>query len=128
MSGLNRLKNIEAPEPQHLVKLPTVCDSAICPVTALPRLFNRFHLKPQDPLYILDDYHLLTQSHLRSRLATFLHTMGLPLEGHGFHTFHRSAPTLVYDANASLTTIKAHGLWNSDAIWCYIKVQFLCLL
>ena len=74
-----------------------------------------------EPLLILDDYHLLTQSHLRSCLATFLQIMGLPLEGHGFHMFRRSAATIVYDANASLTAIKTHGLLHSDAIWSYIS-------
>ena len=51
----------------------------------------------------------------------FLGTMGIPLEGHGFHTFRRSAATTAYDANASLTAIKTHSLWHSDAIWSYIS-------
>ena len=49
---------------------------------------------------MLDDYHLLTQSRLRSHLATFPRIMGIPLEAHGFHTFRRSAATIAYDANA----------------------------
>ena len=47
--------------------------------------------------------------------------MRVPLSGHGFHTFRRSAATIVFDANASLMAIKMHGLWNSDAIFSYIS-------
>ena len=84
-------------------------------------LLQKVRLKSHEPLFVLDDYNLLTQKHLRVRLATFLRTMGVPLLGHGFHTFIRSAATIAFDANASLTAIKMHGLWNSDSIWLYIS-------
>ena len=83
-------------------------------------LLQKFRLKPQDPLFVLDDYNLLTQKHLRIRLATFQRTMGVPLLGDGFHTFI-SAATIAFDANSSLMAIKMSGLWNSDAIWLYIN-------
>ena len=114
-------KNFQAPEKQHWVNLPALRDSLMCPVQTLAALLAKFHLKPSEPLFILDDYHLLTQSHMRSRLATFLWTMQVPVEGHGFHTFHRSVATISYDVNASLTAIKTHGLLHNDAIWSYIS-------
>ena len=113
-------KNIQAPERQHWVKLPVVQDSVMCPVKTFSALLQKFRFKSSQPLLVLDDYQLLTQSHLRSRLAIFLRNMGLPLEGHGFHTFRRSTGTIAYDANASLTAIKTHDLWHSDVIWSYI--------
>ena len=103
-------KNIQAPQRQHWVKLPLVHDAFMCPVKVLFMLLEKFWLKSSEPLFILDDYQLLTQSHLISRLATFLQAMGLSLEGYGFHIFRRSAATIAYDANASLTAIKTHGL------------------
>ena len=109
-------KDIQAPERHHWVELSAVQDSLMCRASILSALLDKFRLKPCEPLLILDDYHLL-----RSCLATFLHTMGMPLEGHGFHTFHRSVATIAYKANASLTAIKTHGLWHSDAIWSYIS-------
>ena len=114
-------KNIQAPEKIHFVKLPTIRVANMCPVKTLAALLKKFCLQPDDPLLVLDDYHLLTQSNLRSRLATFLRTMGVPLQAHGFHTFRHSAATIAYDANASLSAIKSHGLWSSDAVWCYIS-------
>ena len=114
-------KNIRAPEKQHIVKIPAVQVPFMCQGQALSSLLQKFLLQPNDPLFILDDYHLLTQSHLRSHLATFLCNMGIPLEGHGFYTLQRPAATIAYDANASLTAIKSHCLWSSDAIRCYIS-------
>ena len=111
-------KNIQAPEKCHVVRLLVIQLPHMCPVHTLAALLKKNRLQPNDPLFVLDDYHLLTQSHLRSRLATFLRTMGIPLQAHGFHTFCRSAATIAYDANASLSAIESHGLWSSDAIWC----------
>ena len=51
-------KIIQAPEKQHWVKLPTMRDSLMCPVQTLAALLAKFHLKPSEPLFILDDYHL----------------------------------------------------------------------
>ena len=114
-------KNLQAPERTHVVKLPWVKDPIMCPVATLQAIFARFRPQPLDPVFTLDDYSILTQSDLRKRLSSCLRIMGLPLEGHGFHTFRRSGATLAYDANISLTAIKLHRVWNSDAIWSYIS-------
>ena len=114
-------KNLQAPERIHVVKLPCVEDPLMCPTQTLRLLLQKHVLKPSDPLLVLDDFTLLMQCLLRCRLATFVRTMGLPIQGHGFHSFHRSGATLAYDSNVSLSSIKMHGVWNSDAIWSYIS-------
>ena len=114
-------KNIQAPERIHLVKLPCVDDPLMCPTQTLRLLLNKRILQPDDPLLVLDDFTLLSQRLLRRRLATLLRTMGLPLQGYGFHSFRRSGATLACDSNVSLSSIKMHGVWNSDAVWSYIS-------
>ena len=114
-------KNLQAPERIHVVKLPCVEDPLMCPTQTLHLLLQKHVLKPSDPLLVLDDFTLLMQCLLRCRLATFVRTMGLPIQGHGFQSFHRSGATLAYDSNVSLSSIKMHGVWNSDAIWSYIS-------
>ena len=114
-------KNLQAPERIHVVKLPCVDDPLMCPTQTLRALLGKCILKPSDPLLVLDDLTLLTQRLLRRRLATFVRTMGLPLQGYGFHSFRRSGATLAYDSNISLSSIKMHGVWNSDAVWSYIS-------
>ena len=112
-------KNPQAPERVHVVKLPCVDDPLMCPTQTLCALLNKRFLKPSDPLLVLDDFTLLTQRWLRRRLATFVRTMGLPLQGFGFHSFRRSGATLANDSNISLSSIKMHGVWSSDAVWSY---------
>ena len=119
--ALKWAKNLQAPERTHRVKLPRVRDPMLCPTQTLHHLLTKRALKPSDPLFILDDYSLLSQSHLRRRLATLVRSLGLPITGFGFHTFRRSGATLAYDSNISLTAIKMHGVWNSDAVWSYIS-------
>ena len=110
-------KNIQAPERIHLVKLPCVEDPLMCPTQTLRLLLNKRILQPYDPLLVLDDFTLLSQRLLRRRLATLVRT----IQGYGFHSFRRSGATLVYDSNVSLSSIKMHGVWNSDAVWLYIS-------
>ena len=95
-------KNLQAPERIHVVKLPCVDDPLMCPTQTLRALLSKCILKPSDPLLVLDDLTFLTQRLLRRRLATFVRTMGLPLQGYGFHSFCRSGATLAYDSNISL--------------------------
>ena len=119
--SLKWAKNLQAPERTHTVKLPVVHDPLLCPTQTLQALLKKRVLKSSDPLLVLDDYTLLSQSHLRRRLATLVRSLGLPILGFGFHSFRRSGATIAYDSNVSLTAIKMHGVWNSDAVWSYIS-------
>ena len=113
-------KNVQAPEKIHVIKLPEVRDPLLCPVQTLRQLLAK-KLPGHDPLLILDDYTLLTQTLLRKCLATFVRTLGLPVPHFGFHSFRRTGGTLAFDANTPLDSIKMQGLWSSDAIWSYIS-------
>ena len=101
-------KNIQAPEKVHAIKLPVIRDPQLCPVATLQALTSKLVLSPDQPLFVLDDFSLLTQPMLRKRLAMFLRMMDLPLLGYGFHTFRRSGATIAFDANISLTSIQMH--------------------
>ena len=63
--ALKWAKNIPAPEKTHIVKLPTVRDPILYPTHTLHVLLQKHFLKPSDLLLILDDYSVLSQSHLR---------------------------------------------------------------
>ena len=62
---------------------------------------------------------------IRDALKSVLSHLGIPLEGHGFHTFRRSGATLAFDNNVQLQDIMAHGLWRSSAIWSYLQSSSL---
>ena len=97
-----------------MVKLHTTRDPILCPTQTFRTLLQKFVLKPSDPLIVLDDYTLLSQTLLGRRLATF------DLDFMVFFIMFMGA-TIAYDANISLTAIKIHWVWNSDAIWSYIS-------
>ena len=114
-------KNIQAPEKVHWIKIPTISDSLLCPVTALQQVLAHIPSSLSSPLFAFPDTSLLTQSTLRRRLASILRILGKPTLGHGFHMFRWSGASLAYDANVPLSIIQNHGLWRSDAIWAYIS-------
>ena len=114
-------KNIQAPEKVHWIKIPTMSDSLLCPVTALQQVLAYIPSSPSSPLFAFPDTSLLTQSTLRRWLASILRILGKPTLGHGFHMFRRSGASLAYGANVPLSIIQNHGLWCSDAIWAYIS-------
>ena len=104
-------KNIQAPEKVHWIKVPTIQDPYLCPVSAVNCILPP---SPTTPLFAFPDTSLLTQSLLCKRLASILRVMGRPTSGHGFHIFRRS---VAYDANIPLPVLQQHGCWRSDAIW-----------
>ena len=114
-------KNIQAAEKTHIVKLPVVQDPVLCPVATLQALINKLVLSSDQPLFVFDDFSLLTQPMLRNRLAIFLRMMDLPLLGYRFHTFRRSSTTIAFDADISLASIQIHGAWCSNSVWLYIS-------
>ena len=104
-------KHIQAPEKAHVVELPVIRDSVLCPVATLQALLNKLALSPDQPLFVLDNFTLITQSMLHKRLATFFRMMDLPLLGYGSNTFRRSGATIAYDAEISAASIQMHGAW-----------------
>ena len=103
----------------HVVKLLWVKDPIMCPVVTLQAILKRlFRLQPSHPVFILDDYSLLTQGDLRKCLSSCLRIMELPLLGPYISSFWG---TMAYDVNISLMAIKLHGVWNINAIWSYIS-------
>ena len=72
-------KNIQTPEKVHWIKIPTMSDSLLCPVTALQQVLAYIPSSPSSPLFAFPDTSLLTQSTLRRRLASILRILGKPL-------------------------------------------------
>ena len=76
---LKSAKNVQVPQKIHIVKLPEVRDPLLCPVQTLRCLLSKKRLPQCEPLFVLDDFSLLTQSLLRKHLATFVRALGFPL-------------------------------------------------
>ena len=107
----------------HFVQIPALHNKNLCPVLALKQLLASHPLPPSAPLFAhkSSPFHPVIDTTLRYGLRKVLTHIGLPLVGHGFHTFRRSGATLACDNNIQLQHIMAHGLWRSSAVWTYLQ-------
>ena len=110
-------KTLQDRSAHHFVQIPKLNNSLLCPVTALRHLLNTRPAPCHTPLFVFKSlpHNVVIDTHIRDALRFILRHLGLPLEGHGFHTFRRSGATLAFDNNVHLQNIMAHGLWRSDA-------------
>ena len=116
-------KTLQDNSSHHLVQIPALTNHILCPVRALHQLLDSRPLPPISPLFVHKSppYHPVIDTTLRDGLRRVLTHLGIPLLGHGFHTFRRSGATLAYDNNVQLQHIMAHGLWRSSAVWTYLQ-------
>ena len=116
-------KTLEETSSHHLVQIPLLTNSTLCPVRALQELMQSRLLPPSFPLFVHNSppFHPVIDTILQDGLRKVLTYLGIPLTGHGFHTFRRSGAALAYDNNVDLQHIMAHGLWRSSAVWTYLQ-------
>ena len=103
--------------------MPALDNPILCPMRALMELMASRPLPPTFPLFVHPHppYHPVIDTTIRDALRKILDHIGIPLQGHGFHTFRRSGATLAYANNVQLQHIMAHGLWRSSAVWSYLQ-------
>ena len=116
-------KTLQESSSHHLVQIPLLSNPTLCPVRAIQDLIQSRPLPPSFPLFVHNSppFHPVIDTTIRDGLRKILVHLGIPLTGHGFHTFRRSGATLAYDNNVDLQHIMAHGLWRSSAVWTYLQ-------
>ena len=116
-------KTLQDRSSHHFVQIPSLRNKHLCPVLAIKNLIKSRHLDPNDPLFAHKcmPFHSVLDTTIRDVLKEVLTHIGIPLIGHGFHTFRRSGATLAYGNNIQLQHIMAHGLWRSAAVWTYLQ-------
>ena len=107
----------------HTVQLPEIENPYLCPVRYVRLLLRSRNLSPDSPLFVnnFPPFNQVIDSHIRDALKKILTHLNISPHVHGFHTFHRSGPTLAFDNNISLQNIISHGLWRSLAVWTYLQ-------
>ena len=88
----------------HVIALPSLYPSPLCPVRALKKAILHYRPKNQDPLFQVWS----SQGHL-------------PFHHFSFHTFKRSGAFCAYNAHVPVQNIKTHGSWASNCVWTYIQ-------
>ena len=112
-------KNLQKTEQSHVVMIPKMGNSWLCPSEALLLLFKSQKYSPKDP--VLKSLHsVFTESMLRRRLALILKLLQLPHETLTFHCLRRSGAFIAFNNNVSMEGIKNQGAWSSDSVYQYL--------
>ena len=122
-------KTLQDSAAHNIVQIPALKNKILCPVLAIKHLLKSRNIPPSDPLFAhnYSPFHPVIDTTIRDGLRKVLTHIGIPLVGHGFHTFRRSGATLAYNNNIQLQHIMAHGLWRSAAVWTYLQNASLTL-
>ena len=116
-------KTIQARDKVHLITLPRVRGSKLCPFNACRQAMALYSPDSNDPLFqykINSTWVVLTDTRIRKCLSKINVKMGLPKNYFTFHAFRRSGATLAYKSQVSVQRIKDHGSWASECVWTYI--------
>ena len=82
-------KTLQKSTAHHFVQLPALSNPILCPVLALKKLMASRPVPPTFPLFVHPHppYHLVIDTTIRYALKKVLDHIGIPVQGHGFHTF-----------------------------------------
>ena len=108
----------------HVLSLPRIRGSNICPFRALKRIFKSYHPEHDQPLFQIQTtkgWSILTDTRIRKTLSTLNVKMGYHKHYFTFHTFRRSGATLAFNSQVPIQKIQRHGAWASECVWRYIK-------
>ena len=116
-------KTIQARDRVHLLTLPKVKGSNLCPYKACKEALRLYQPASNQPLfqfYTNGRWLVLTDIRIRKFLAKVNLKLGLPMNYYTFHAFRRSGATLAYNSKVPIPQIKDHGSWSFDCVWTYI--------
>ena len=116
-------KTIQSRDRVHLITLPRVRGSKLCPFSACRQAMALYSPDSNDPLFqykINSAWVVLTDTRIRKCLSKINAKLGLPKNYFTFHVFRRSGATLAYKSQVSVQRIKDHGSWASECVWTYI--------
>ena len=115
-------KTMQTRDKVHVITLPLLHPSPLCPVYALKRALSHYEPAHHDPLFQVktrDGYRLVTESRLRKTLSKLNVKLGFEPHHFSFHIFRCSGATCAYNAHVPVQSIKSHGSWASDCVWTY---------
>ena len=116
-------KTLQSKNQVRLLKIPSLTNSPLCPVSALKTLLLITPHGDNNPLFQIkykQKWVPVTDSRLRRALAAILLSLQLHNSKLTFHSFRRSGATLAFNSSVPLQDIQSHGTWSSDCVWSYI--------
>ena len=111
----------------HIIPLPSIPNSSLCPVSAIRHYFALVPAPPVAPLFCIPvgrspGFTPLTASYFTTSLKSLLASLGLNPANYSPHSFRRGGATYAYQAGVPEHLIKLHGDWRSDAYQVYLSL------
>ena len=104
--------------------------SPICPVAALHRLFHRYPMAPNDPLFTRPLRQPFSKPFFGIAMRNVLLNAGIPSFGYSGHSLRKGAAVTADQNGISRHHIQLLGRWKSDAVDTYIderrKPDYIC--
>ena len=110
----------------HIISLPSIPNSSLCPVTAVRHYFALVPAPPVAPFFCLPTdrspgFTPLTASYFTTSLKRPLASLGLNPANYSPHSLRQGGATCAYHAGAPEHLIKIHGDRRSDAYQVYLS-------
>ena len=109
----------------HVVPLPAIENSPLCPVRAYKDMVHATPTRSQnDPLLTRvtssGEIIVITSGLLRRGFSVMLTALGYSPRLYSLHSLRRGGATAAFNANVDYIHIKRHGTWKSDSFSDYI--------
>ena len=112
----------------HIVPLPSIPHSPLCPVTAIHHFFSLVPASPDDLFFCFPTATSLTPvtaSLFTMTLKKLVGKLGLAPTNYSPHSFRWGGATFAFQAGAPEHLLQLHGDWRSDAYKQYLTLP-LC--
>ena len=119
-------KTIRTRDRTHVLTLPRLRGSPLCPVRALRKAMAMYSPSENQPLFQIygaGNWRVIIDSRIRKVLSKLNVKLGFDPHHFSFHTFRRSGASLAYNSHIPIQKIKHHGSWTSDCVWKYIQAD-----
>ena len=117
----------------HLIPLPEIPSSNLCPVRAYKQMIKLLPTtSPDQPLLVLPTpdtlqrYMPVTIRWLADMLDICLQELNLDSNLYSLHSLRRGGATASFRLGVNYMHIKRHGAWRSDSFWNYITSEAVC--
>ena len=119
-------KTIQTRDRVHILTLPKLVDSDLCPRLALKALFNIYNMLSSSSLFQIqtrNGWVTLIDSRVRKVLSKINVSLGLHPNHFTFHSLRRSGATFAINAHVPIQEIKRQDTWTSECVWRYIQAD-----
>ena len=125
--GIKWSKTRQFKEGAHLIPLPRIPNSPLCPVSAIRHYFTLVPAPSVAPFFCLPTdqrpgFTPLTATYFTSSLKRLIVTLGLDAANYSPHSFRRGGATYAYQAGVPEHLIKLRGDWLSDVYQVYLSL------